>query len=543
MLKYRIYTKKIKPIWLLPATVIMLLVISLAGPTIFLNLLLSSVIPGQTGLRLEYSRARAGFLFHSARVADLRIGVPGDDPDRPIVSIKRVRLEGVSLWNVIRLVREPAALPAEGLFLADDVTMEDIERPDPAWPVRLEGARVRRLSVAPGPPAGTLPLRFDAFEARNLALSYDFGLPNPEPGLEPARLKISRLEARHLGPEILGGFAVRGLEIDSGRPSLEARTMKLNLGDLSLGGVHIEALRQALAGGDPGQGLWWLLSGCDRLDLAQAVLFRDDREALNIASALFDSSADGRDGTVTYTRRLQGTADLTNLALEPDEPFWRDLRDITGDRFAVDLDLALDFQPSASRAALKTGHLELPGLGRLDLTASLTGVTALKARHSPYQLLRSAYDWNLAGLRLTFDDQGVMANFYRHLDRTVFRGAPMHQSAANIMEYVVRPEAEALEYEQGLANLPALVSEVEAFLNRPNHFQITAAPAPPLPLKSLVNLDRYDIIEKLRLTLEVDDRAPVSVAVASGVFQERLPSAPRPMEHFFDGDGITEEDL
>lgn len=154
-------------------------------------------------------------------------------------------------------------------------------------------------------------------------------------------------------------------------------------------------------------------------------------------------------------------------------------------------------------------------------------------------------------MKLSFEDRGLAAKLYRHLDRSVFRASPSRQSGANIIHYIVRPLAQDLEYEQGLDNLPALVSEVEAFLLHPKSLTLSAEPSPPLPLMpvinsvtlSLANQGKYDIIEKLRLTLAVNDRAPIFVAVASGVFKENLPQAPRPMENAFDEETITEEDI
>jgi hypothetical protein len=132
-----------------------------------------------------------------------------------------------------------------------------------------------------------------------------------------------------------------------------------------------------------------------------------------------------------------------------------------------------------------------------------------------------------------------MARYYRYLDRAAFSRAPKRSTQANILEYFVAPLARILEDEAGLSNLPALLGEAEAFLARPARLALTAAPPEPLPpAASLANLDKYDILEKLRLTIQVNDRTPVAVGVASGVFHERLPSAPKPMERLFQEEDI-----
>lgn len=522
--------------FLLAAALVFLLGLAL-GPTILLKLTLARLAPAESGQHLRYDRARAGFLLRSAEVTELIL------EDRPgwvgsgSLYCRRLRLEGVSAWNLIKLLRRPGEIPPAGLFLAEEVNLDVLRFSLDSASAELEEVRARRLRVRPNQPLGEL-LSFARLETRNL--EFRVGQEN---------FSLGRLEARDLGPDFLAGLSLRDFHYQY-RP--EADSLEdFQLDALSLGGLSLEAIRRLQSGGTAGQVLWSLMAGCDTLDLVRATLNRSGAEALTIRSINFDSVSRPA-GATGFLRRLDLSVDLRALSANSKEPFWTDLRDIAGDRFQADLNLELDYHPGSSRAELKSARLEAPELGRLELTGALSGVQPVKSHHSPSQLLLSTGGWSLEKLNLNFEDRGLAANFYRHLGRTVFRGAPSRQSAANIMNYVITPLARDLEYEQGLDNLPALVSEAEAFLEHPQRLRLSAEPTPPLPLMpvinsvafmSLANQGKYDIIEKLRLTLAINDRAPIFVAVASGVFKENLPLAPRPMENAFDEETITEEDI
>jgi len=508
------------PALLLSAVVLLFLL----GPTLFLNILLAWVIPGLSGAAVSYDQARAGLFLNSASVDGLKVEFPDASGELQPFEAESLKVHGLAAGKLLRLIFRPESLTAGPVFLAEDLRIKNFRQP--AGPVqdRLDSLHLRGLSLLIAPARFQPPLSFDKLEVEGLSLSL--------PGLE-RRLEISGLEARGLSPDSLAELKVRGF---SWRPENENAEppLSLDIAGLTVGGLKIEALGRMLSGG--GELLpWWLLSGCDSLDMAQARLSREGKPALNLKSALFDFHEKGPQSS--FVRRLDFSADLPLLSGDSPEPLWADLRDLLGEQPQGSLSLEFVYDRAESLAALNSAALELDNLGRLDFSGRLTGVSPLPPHSSPSQLLYDSRLWRLAGLSATFEDHGFMANYYRHLNRTVFRGQPGYRTVDNLMDYFVRPLADNLEQEQGLANLPALLSEVEVFFRRPEKFRLAADPAVPLAL-SLANPDKYDIIEKLRLTLEVNDRAPIAVAVASGVFQERLPSSPRPLEKLF-----TEEDL
>lgn len=523
-------------------SVLILAAAFVAGPTVFLHILLNSMFPPESGLSLSYGRARAGLLFTSLSVSD--ITVQGLEPGAglPVLSIKSLRLDGVSGKNLIKYFRRGETPLDAPLFLAAEADIDDIELKSPLFQAALAKAGLRRLTAAPENP-GEPPFRFDRFEARRLR----YGLLGP--GASES-LTIEHLEARNLGPDVLGGLSVKQVAL-SHKESGPGGDVDLggSLGGLTLGGLKLGIMRQAARSDDAVQIAWWLLTGCDALDLAQLSFSVDQVEALAVRSAVFDSIAQGP--RVNYIRRLDFSLNPAFAAEKSRSPFWRDLADIVGPELTGEIALDLDYAAVSGETVFKSVRLAAEDLGRLELSGRLTGVSTARARHSPYQILYGANTWRLENLSLDFTNSGLAKAVYAHLDRSVFWDRPPGRTAAGLMAEYVRPVAGRLEREGGLANLPSVVDEIESFLNRPEHLRLVSAPKPPLTMvalnltgpASLANIDKYDIIEKLNLTLEVNQRAPLAVAVASGLFEERMPAGPRPMNnHFERRDAPAEQD-
>lgn len=523
----------------LAGAVILAFLVMALGPTIFLHLALSRLFSAESGLNLSYGQVRAGFLFRSIRVVDLKIEDPDSAGGPPLMVLGRLRLDGVATWNLIRLLLRSEEVPSKPMFMAESLEIEGLGLRHGLVAARLDEASARRLRLSLNPSSGEIPLMFDKLESRNLALSID-----------SVKLRFDRLEARDLSREFLARLSFRNFYYGFDPDGPESR-VGFNLDALALGGLRLESLKGILTGETIGQVAWGFLAGCDNLDMVRGTFTRSGREALNIKSIFFDSVNQPSDAA-SFLRRMELEVDLPALSGDSADIFWADFRDIAGDRFQAGLTLEVDYHPATGRAELKTARLEAPELGRMEFAGALVGVAPVKSHHSPSQLLLSTANWRLERMEFSFEDWGLAANFYRHLDRTTFRDAPHRRSAINIIDNFIKRLARDLEYDQGLDNLPALVNEVEAFILRPRSLKLSAAPSPPLPLlpvinsltfMSLANQGKYDIIQKLRLTLAVNGRAPVFVAVASGVFKENLPLAPRPLENAFDDDMINEDDM
>ncbi|MDL2259971.1 hypothetical protein LJB99_03745 [Deltaproteobacteria bacterium OttesenSCG-928-K17] len=539
---------KSKRRWVWAAAGLALLLLLAAGPTLLLHGLLKSMFPAESGFSLSYGRARAGFMLSSATVEDIRL--QGLEPGQgPVLSIESLKLEGMSRKNIISLFREPEKQPGGSLDLADNAAAHNLELALPNVVISLADLNIRHLRTMPDPAGSVLPIGFERLEARLL-----------RHGAIAESLEINHLEARNLGPETLGSLSVKLLEAKSeqGGPARPVN-FETTLGALNAGGLKLGALRQALRSGDSAQIFWWLLAGCETLDLAQLVFSVNQTEATAVRSALFDSIA-GQGGAVNYIRRVDFSLNADLLAQNSIDPIWADLAEIAGPDLKGELGLDLDYAAAGGRTSLNSVRLDVEGLGRLELSGALKGVPAVKTYHSPYQILYGANFWRVENLALDFTNAGLATAVYRRLDRTVFSGGaagsgsdePLvdNGTAARIMAAYVRPLALDLEYEGGLANLPSLTNEIEVFLKRPESLRLTASPKPPLTMAALnltgpanlANIDKYDIIYKLNLALEVNRRAPVSVAVARGLFEERMPAGPLPMNnHFKQQEPLTDQ--
>lgn len=502
------------------ALLLLLACLALFGPNLVFKGAMgyARVAAEKRGLTLDYSRARAGFLFNSLELESLSLCEGGEKP-LTRWHIGKLRLDGLSFTALFRLWRglDMAALE-EALPLADGLFIDALEGETPAFALRLGRGSIIRPAL---PPAGGAA----AFE-QVMADSLNF----VERRNTGASFVLSRLEARRAGEKI----TLLRLENLLGRGPDNPLTIEL--GALTAGGVDAEALRRALEGASP----LAFLTFCDTLDLVQVALIREDgQELVRLRKALFDVDDQGH--SRRYSRALDFRLNVAALAesapeLAGEAAFMALME--SGNALDLNLNLNLAYRPSGGRVELYDSGLESPTLGRLALGGRLSGVAAIKPGFTPYQLLFSSDSWVLENLALSFRDAGFMPAWYRALDASIFQASPKGQSAENLMREYVAPLAAALAEENGLANLPALASETEAFLKRPEYLALNCAPPEPLNVLSLAKLEKYAIIDKLNLSVQVNQRAPVTFAAHQGVDYERLPSAPRPLENSF-----TEETL
>ncbi|UQZ89925.1 hypothetical protein C4J81_12170 [Deltaproteobacteria bacterium Smac51] len=489
---------------------VIFLALAALGPTLTVKGTLAwlRLAGAEHGLEFSYDEAGAGLLFSSITIKGLHIERCGPEPDLAPLSIGLLRLESPSFVNLIRLAREPETFRQQARRLAGGLIVENFEI-DNNYTTR---ATLKRFSItSPALPANGqtgLPLMFESLMAEGLKYE-DLKTEN--------NLELGRLEARNADGNILAALRIDNLEAGLGSGGQRAG---FGLGALTAGGVNATALERMMSSDNPLN----LLMFCDTLDLAHGVIEFEGVEMLRIRKAVFDlNESDGKGpGPVTYRRSLDFTANLAALARHEEalqEPVFLAMREAGGDSLDFSLNLKLDYTP-AGGGLVMNNFLESPALGRIDLNGRLNNVSGVKSTFTPYQLLFSSESWLLERLSLSYRDSGFMPAFYRALDQTIFSRSPRRQSAVNIMDYYVTPLAETVERENGLTNLPAVVSETRAFLNRPENFILVSSPLNPVPVLSLVKQDKYDIIDKLNLSVQVNDRAPVTVTAAKGVNHE-----------------------
>lgn len=506
-----------KKLWVLTALVVLIAFILTAGPSIILNLLLKNMFSAETGLSLHYGRARAGFFFSSASVEKIRLESRYGDMALPVLTIDSVLLDGASLKGLLALSSAPEKMPSDRVFLARNVSIRNAALNNEYIQATLAEAKTRNLILDLRDPSSTPPVLFDLLEIKGLKYAAGGSLHNQN-------FELNQLEARHMDGEKLGSIKLTLLSFEYENRGEPEKSTDFSLDGLTAGGLKLAAMKQA-ARGPGGSVPWWLLAGCDTLDLVRAELRLNRGEALKIESAVFDYHPAAGD-TVDYTRRIDFKVNTANLAKLNRQQPWLDLNDVSGGIFQGRLDVQFNYASPKGLSTLKTACLDLRDLGRVELSGQLYGVPEAKPHYSPYQVIFDINTaWRLDKMTLNFEDRGIAKNFYRYLNRTAFAGKP-GDIESKIMNFTINPIHADLQAEGGITNLPALYNEVEAFVRRPSYLRLTSEPEKPYTILSLANLDKYDIIDKLRLTVEVDERAPVFVAIGSEPETVLAPPAP-----------------
>ena len=512
--------------WVLPALLLVIAFGLIAGPTILLNLILKNMFPAESGLTLTYDRARAGFLFGSASVEGIRLVSLSADPARPSLAIASVHLDGVSPRNLFSLSRSPEEPPSAPLYLAREVAVKGLTLDGEMARGSVSELKIRDLLLTQGGSLSALPAMFDRLEARDLKLNA------AGPFFEQT-VELSQLEAHNLSGEILGALRIKLLSFNHQDAENTENNLNFNLNGLTAGGLKLAALKQALKSHYGTPPWWWLVAGCDTLDLARAEMILNRRNAITIESASYDFSTSAP-GLTSFSRQISFIINAANLAEATEAPLWNDLSEICGEICQGSLALGLDYARAQGLAELKSARLNLKDLGHLDLSGRFSGVSAAKAHYSHYQILFDANTWRLGRLSLDFENQGLVKNIYRYLNRHVLSNVPGASVETKIMDYIINPNIYEMERSGRLTNLAAIRNEAEAFIRQPKSLRLVSAPDSPYNLLSLANIDKYDIIDKLHLTIEVDQRAPVLVAVEPEPRPGLNPPPPQPLDKGLD---------
>jgi hypothetical protein len=505
--------------------------LSFWGPTWLLKLYLDRFGPRQTGLTISYERAEAGFNFFAANTLALDgLVLAGPRPGglgRLVVG--RARLQGwtlLGLWRLGRAQDRPA-------HPADELTLEEVKLEQAGW--TFSAASLTGLDLE-------WPLGMKAAVSGQDLVFTAPGFPGaPRITLNKGTVALGR----SLYFMVHQSWQLSGLAIEARN---EAGLWNFSLESLASSSLLPEDSFNRLAAGEITLDLGFRLEDLN-LKAGPARLTRDGRAVADLKAAVFETQQ-GRGSDPTSVRRAGSLAkaiealviakstfayralDLTlnpaELADFPGAPyFWAGLADLVGG--PLDLSLVLEMRTSPDHQTVHLSSLRLwsDQLGRLELTAELDGLKPDPTPASPRQLLAALLQARLGGLTLAFRNRGLLEKYYAGLAEAGLTEA----GPAYLKKNYLAPLVQTLAGEAGLDNLPALAAEAETFLDRPESFKITVAPPRPLTfwrLAGLAGKNKYDIMEKLNLTLAVNGRPPVAVTAAAGVFPERLPAAARP---------------
>ena len=455
----------------------LLLTAYVLGPNLALRLGLGLLLPLKTGLTISCDQAdwRDGRLFLE------NLTLTGEDPGQLTIgqlTVGRVEIFGLKPLDLL--------WPRPGSKLAELVEFGNIRWEIGGW-----------LLTAP-----SLQVKWPRWPASETDLPF-------------YQLDLAGLRGEGLGLPAAPEFQVRNLSLDSSVSHLtgldfqavtEAGLWTGEVKALKLDGFKTALDRLSQNEGRP----WSLIPELLHLHIDSGHLALEGRPVIEVRAAnpearfLFTQFSTE---AVSHNYSLELTFTPSNLA--PVDIFWPNLAGLTGEPLDLDLTLDLTLDPQERAFQLRSLGLDVRNLGRLDLAAELSGLG--HEGGSLAEILVALYPASLHSLSLAFQDQGLIGRYYAWLAEA--GGWDEAESPARIKAELLVPLVEALEAEGALANLPALAAAVETFLDQPEYIMLSAGPAQPLLLARLVKMDRYDIIEKLEITLTVNDQPPVAVSV------------------------------
>ncbi|MDR2935705.1 MAG: hypothetical protein LBV70_07555 [Candidatus Adiutrix sp.] len=448
----------------------LILAAAIFGPNLALRLYLERFLPARTGLAVTCRRAEASLLARGLTLDGLTLD--GEGLGR--LTFGRLEISGLNLLNIL------TARP--GRDLAETLSLTDLHWVREKGTLAADSLRVRR------------PNRQAA---------------ETDPPFQ--RLDLAGLRVEGPGPPASARFQVNNLEIlNSGELQADLGFQVSAAAGLWTGEVRSLALDSVNAVADrwlQGEGrildLWPELlqlrvdSGRLALDGRPAVLVKTARPEPRFLFTKFSPAAVSRNYFLELSIRPE--------VLGRTAPFWSDLADLAGGVLDLELSLDLTLDPWERAGQLRNLSLEGRGLGRLDMAFELSGLGPVG--NSAAEYLAALAPARLHSLSLAFKDQGFMARYYAWLAKA--GGWKEAEVPARLKADFLAPIFQALAKEGGFSNIPAWAEAVGAFLDRPENIMLSAGPARPWPLASLVKTGGYDIIKELGMTLTVNDRPPL----------------------------------
>lgn len=501
--------------------VILLVLLALGltvGPSLILNVALMA-LPQNEGSSFTYSKARAGFLFKEVVISELAYSSTVSFPPWS-VTVQEIRLKGFSLINSLRLW---LGSPEEHLTLTRHLSLRNLNLERHGDGLSLASLELSNPEYLIQPPEKTLVLFFNNLRLEDL---------NATQG--PAKLALKKLYVRRLGPETLEEFTVAGLELTDPVSQTE-----LNLEIFTLGQVPTTDLIRFMEG-EPPANLWRFLMALPELNMKEASYTRGEKQKVYFKTVLFESKPQKEQEPASYRRYMNFSFtadDQIKAHLENVSGF--KITEITGPELKGELDFSWTHQDQpGGQTHIRQASLHLEQLGYLNLNGKLQGLQHVNPYLTPAQLLFTSLAWKLEELSLRYQDKGLASKLYPWVDKNVLNPYEPGSTPFKIKKFLLKPWVDVLREEAGLADLPALTQTLEEFIEHPESIFIEAKPEQPLGLTTLANLNKYDIIGKLRVSLEVNRNQPVPVTVATGVAPEILNTTPQHIDKLF-----TEEDI
>ena len=487
------------------------------GPSLVLNLALI-YLPDMGGPKVSYTKAEAGFLFRTISITGLDTAPIANKPWR--ITAGAVKLQGISVINTIQWLLDPQSRPPSTLSLVQDLSIQDLAvvgSTGQKQKISMSQATIQNLSWNGSNP-NTLPVAFTEVNLTNMKgkaglIDLNFGeLLLKDLGADSLSLKISDLFFKNM-----------------------ANQTELKFQNMALRKVHTTDIVGMLQGTIT-LGPWWVISALPQLELNEAIYTKGGKEQLALTTTHSKSSRDKNnpDSLDTFHRFLKfkvGSKQLENwLKLAPQ---WN-LKDIFGPHLAGKLTLSWGYKEgSKGRFKLQKAVIDLNNLGILNMSGDFYGVKKLNPHLDSTQLLFSAMKWEIANLSIAYKDHGLTKKLYALLDKTVFINQPQGKTASKIQTQYLNPWLESLQPEAALDILPTLKAELSTYLRQPKSFMVTINPHRPLLLLTSINMNIVDLIKKINITVQVNERPPLAItAHNTGLIKKQI-KIPQPLKNLF----------
>ncbi len=504
------------------------------GPGLSLKFILARIAK-QPGVELSYADAQASFLFRSIGIENLHLKTTAG-----FFNLDQLALDGFSIftaWKIYSTFR--VTLEARAAASLDEANSFQSELTSNASgaeePLSLaQSIDLKNFHFKTANSTGEV----EKLSGRDLSLNIF-----TKPSLEDISFAELNIQGLSFQDKTGGKFSFKHFEAEDwaskkvGRiylSDLRLNVLRLWPGQINLFELTMEDVNDnffdAIAAREHNLTPLRLLNVCQTLALQNATWqTAEGNEVIALPSMSFGKEV-RQDNSEAYNRRLNFRINLDELPLEMlQSSWWFTLSAIFKPQLNGELALTVSYQSPLELFRLEELKLDLPQEGTLSLTGDLTGVAPLKSHFSPSQIIFGASTWRLQKAEIYFQNKGFMANYYRYLTASL----GYHNPALGpflLKKALVTP----WQKEAALEDLPALLSEVDEFFKAPESLRLKAQPEPAALVLALAKLDKYAILKKLNLSLQVNERPALKITTKDSLPFGSLPNeSAEPMENAF----------
>ncbi|MDR1656255.1 MAG: hypothetical protein LBT47_01700 [Deltaproteobacteria bacterium] len=451
--------------------------------------------------------------------------IPRDNPDRPL-TIEELTIKDLDRWKLFKALLgfgdDLLTAMGEGEMLirnlSDNGPLGGIDR------IHLGTVSVKGLSLELFDPQAP-PQNLDYITAEALKITdLDFASTDGQ------ALALDSLSIFDLKNSVIGSLTVSGLSM--------RRDIRLALDNdhATIAGLRLLNISRALTASQASTKAAALLGAFEGLDLASLSIEALGQPNIYLEKALVDTIG-GQDNTSgqRYWKLNSLTVDLgglNSLAIKSQntDPVFLAFLEALGPKPTADIEIKGTVEGTSRLSVDVADRFEL------ELSLSTTGLDSATVE-SPSTLLFSVPTLSLGPGKIQFTNKGLAKDFLPALNSIIFNSPMSPGNLSEVFDLWLASLEKPDSPKQHL-NRRVLAMEMDTFLSNPSKISLLwDPPAPGFPksllqriggftaliseisanqstdLSSLAEKYKYDIFETLNLSLEINDRPPVSVYV------------------------------